>query len=98
MDESHFELDELDGERWCPEVVVVRACSCAAGRVVKEEFDGDNSCLIISYHKNVRIKVIGVKEKTKKKLTGVILTETTAGLSASLTSSQLAPSSPVAPR
>ena len=46
MDESHFELEEVDGERRCPEVVVVCACrsgSCAAGRVVKEELDGDKS-------------------------------------------------------
>jgi hypothetical protein len=46
IDESHFELEELDGERWGPEVVAVRAClsgSDAAGRVVNEELDGDKS-------------------------------------------------------
>jgi len=39
MDESHFELEEFDGERRCPGVVAV----CAAGKVVKEELDGDRS-------------------------------------------------------
>lgn len=51
MDESHFELEEADGERRCPEVVAVCACRSGSCAVVKEVLDNDKSCLVISCQK-----------------------------------------------
>ena len=74
MDESHFELEEVDGERRFLEVVVVCACrsgSCVVGRVVKEELDDDRSCLVISCYKEVKVRVrTRGRGRTKKNALG----------------------------
>lgn len=92
MEESHFELEELDGERWYPtEVVAVciwRPGSCAGGRVVRDEFDGDKSWFVISCDKRC-----GNESQSEREATGRL-----TGLSPLLTSSHPVPSSPTAPR